>query len=895
VGDAGSPGDELVADLLDAVRSLGMERGIDLLLVLLYGRWSVAADNPPLWQDLCSPELDSGARLALLRPFVVSEVVPGPLLDRVASADSGGVVGLVFELLDSVSQGQVGDLFERVLAERSRLLSRAAVESDTPPELAQLMLAAARPDLRDVLDPACGTGTCLLAAHRAGAKRLYGIELNGWTATIARMRLTIAGAEVRVVEGNAMMRRWVRMADTVLLDPPWGTRLDSGHRAVLSELAGHETPSPSGDLLWAQVAREALRPFGRAVVLLPQGVGWRPDEQAHRRALVADGGLEGHVSLTAPKRHATAVDGAFWILRAPDEGGSNRGTLVADLSPARIEAAGATGTPSALLRGALQDLRSTGSVATLPPSLGIVVSPEVVVGETYLATLLEAVPTPSVVRPSIGRRLLTELRIEGMKAFGQWQRVELAPITLLYGQNSAGKSSVLQSLLLLAQSHRASSLMLQGESTDAGSFAGLLHRHDRERTLGLGASFGATASWLDKDAVPNPSHERSVDFRFGADVAGAAEQLLLRIGLGRWAIDLPRVPGRKGAPDRFEADTHDVSAALEALHADRLMWRANESRPWERENAEDLRRERLAARRAVGRVIAETFDDTLPLATDGLLPGSIEEDALRHLDRSSHGIGRHASGSARSALGSLVELLDGISGDLRRLLDEMVYLGPLRSAPRRFYDRAAAAGSAGTIADNVALHLFDNSSDLAMVNEWLERLQVPYELDVVPVHAGSRTALGDVVALVLRDRRIDGVEIGPLDVGFGVSQVLPIVAELTARQQRVVLIEQPEIHLHPKLQTELGDLLIETTLDTGNANQVIVETHSEHLLLRLQRRIREGAIPAEHVAVDYVDTLPDGKGATVQRLRLDERGAFLDQWPQGFFEESLDEILGGFD
>lgn len=117
------------------------------------------------------------------------------------------------------------------------------------------------------------------------------------------------------------------------------------------------------------------------------------------------------------------------------------------------------------------------------------------------------------------------------------------------------------------------------------------------------------------------------------------------------------------------------------------------------------------------------------------------------------------------------------------------------------------------------------------------------------------------------------------------------MVELLARQNSVVCIEQPEIHLHPALQAEIGDLLIAATSETGQANQVLVETHSEHLLLRVQRRIREGLLDPKNVAVVYVDRDAEGE-ARVHRLRLDDGGTFLDEWPSGFFEERMNELFG---
>lgn len=147
--------------------------------------------------------------------------------------------------------------------------------------------------------------------------------------------------------------------------------------------------------------------------------------------------------------------------------------------------------------------------------------------------------------------------------------------------------------------------------------------------------------------------------------------------------------------------------------------------------------------------------------------------------------------------------------------------------------------------------------------------------------------------MVLTDTR-SGVDVSPSDVGFGVSQVLPIVVELLANRETVICIEQPEIHLHPKVQTELAELLIQSASSGPRKNQVIVETHSEHLLLRLQRRIREGELLSTDVAVIYVEQ-DDSGNAGAQRLRMDDAGFFIDPWPAGFFDDSLDELFGGMD
>jgi predicted ATPase len=125
---------------------------------------------------------------------------------------------------------------------------------------------------------------------------------------------------------------------------------------------------------------------------------------------------------------------------------------------------------------------------------------------------------------------------------------------------------------------------------------------------------------------------------------------------------------------------------------------------------------------------------------------------------------------------------------------------------------------------------------------------------------------------------------------------LPIILESFAQENKLIAIEQPELHLHPALQAELGDVFIESALGE-NKNTFLLETHSEHLILRILRRIREttrnklreGAIPvrSDDIAVLYVE--PGEDGSVVRELRVNNQGRFIDDWPNGFFEERFSE------
>ena len=115
---------------------------------------------------------------------------------------------------------------------------------------------------------------------------------------------------------------------------------------------------------------------------------------------------------------------------------------------------------------------------------------------------------------------------------------------------------------------------------------------------------------------------------------------------------------------------------------------------------------------------------------------------------------------------------------------------------------------------------------------------------------------------------------------------MPVIVQGIVSQSDVICVEQPEIHLHPRLQAELTDFFIDTA--KKNRNQWIIETHSELLVRRLQRRIREGSLDPGQVSILYVDPI-SSQSSRIIELRLNEDGEFIDEWPEGFIDEGFNE------
>ncbi len=161
----------------------------------------------------------------------------------------------------------------------------------------------------------------------------------------------------------------------------------------------------------------------------------------------------------------------------------------------------------------------------------------------------------------------------------------------------------------------------------------------------------------------------------------------------------------------------------------------------------------------------------------------------------------------------------------------------------------------------------------------------------------AQNSCGKLAELSLVDAE-SGLAVSHRDVGTGISQLLPVLVNAAGGKNQLIAIEQPELHLHPALQAELGDVFIESALGE-NKNTFLIETHSEHLILRLLRRIREtaegelppGATPLrpEDVAVLYVK--PGPEGSEVIELPVNIEGDFDKPWPDGFFPERSKELF----
>jgi len=222
----------------------------------------------------------------------------------------------------------------------------------------------------------------------------------------------------------------------------------------------------------------------------------------------------------------------------------------------------------------------------------------------------------------------------------------------------------------------------------------------------------------------------------------------------------------------------------------------------------------------------------------------------------------------------IIQIITVFQNEIRRQFseDSINYVSPLRAHPKRYYmlDKAKVNLTLDTLdGDAITEVLKDNKIVTKSVNQWLKNFGI--EVDV----QGFKEVIHHLVV------KQNNVDLDITDVGFGISQILPVIIQgFLSPNNSTTIIEQPEIHLHPKMQADLADLFIDIVTKT-KGKKLIIETHSEYLLKRLRRRISEGKISADQVSICLFNPQTKETGAVINNLEIEEKGFF--EWPIDFY------------
>lgn len=542
--------------------------------------------------------------------------------------------------------------------------------------------------------------------------------------------------------------------------------------------------------------------------------------------------------------------------------------------------------------------------------------------------------------------IIKSLALSNFKGFSDEVRIELRPITLLFGPNSAGKSSVFQALhyvreILERENVNADRTLQGGDAIDLGGFLSLVHGRDKNKQIEIAIEMALGASSI-PELVPDAFEDwqtsdkdvwwmyetlqnirravQTVDVRLRVGWNAQREQPVVQ-GYeihtnGEWCIKI--TASADGRDAQMRINNANSIFMVDGPDGDELLSELTDFVNAEDLGGADTDRSVQQPNATPGRVsvMSSVFDMVkeagMERPGDGLrawLTGF--RGALPRLDQMLFIPAPGAKGAqnvymVREFTAFLTWLTVGPALLLRDQLRQMRYIGPLRRVPPRGFElsltKSDSAWSDGMAAWET---LVTGSQDLVKrVSEWMQspaKLGTGYavarkdyqEFDLTPPVPKS------IGPIRKRAQLMDsaGLTLHPQDVGVGISQVLPVVVAAQDGSASLVCIEQPELHIHPAIQVGLGDLFIDGVVDQGLS--FLIETHSEHLILRLLRRIREntestskGTDQPMSPALIGVYCLSKRDGAvTIDEIPVTKDGDFAKPWPQGFFDERGAELF----
>ena len=454
--------------------------------------------------------------------------------------------------------------------------------------------------------------------------------------------------------------------------------------------------------------------------------------------------------------------------------------------------------------------------------------------------------------------MLTKIKFENFKSW-KLANVDCAPITAFFGANSSGKTSLLQFLLLLKQTRDATDRMipivLEGDLLSLGSITEVMHRKNKKSHLKWHISMD-----LDSELVLFDTTRKGKEH-----VVAQGSELEIESGI-YIRNQVPHGLGLQYSVNQHKFALRPEGQNVRSFEKFELVYKSPEEKeyvtPSQQTEFEFMGQKHngSGAWPALAPIKSYAFPDKV------------------------------------RAYFQNAEFLSELGVVYENQMDRIYYLGPLRVIPERQYfgivSRPPDVGKSGehTIGAIIAAtrdkerrRLSKNSKSMSfqeMIAHWLRQMGLLQEFRVSEIAPRTNTWHTPVKV------NANSSEVLLPDVGFGVSQVLPVITLLQyVPEGSTVLLEQPELHLHPLAQTELADLIIYAT--TQRKVQVILESHSEHLLLRLQRRVAETKLANDEAKFYFCEN--DGVSSTLNNLEIDSYGK-ISNWPNKFMGDAFGEV-----
>ncbi|HEX5152626.1 MAG TPA: DUF3696 domain-containing protein [Parafilimonas sp.] len=449
-----------------------------------------------------------------------------------------------------------------------------------------------------------------------------------------------------------------------------------------------------------------------------------------------------------------------------------------------------------------------------------------------------------------------QIRWKNYKCFLDTEWITIKPITILLGNNNSGKTSFISPLLLMNQTLSSrdsnSPLVIKGNLYDGGSFKDISLNFDTDNDIFFGFRYHM--------------HEKEGRIKkIGTYSPGAFE-----VTIGR---------NKKDNTDELQVKRETI---YDLFLREYLSLYQKNNNEYALSGLEINENEKNAIKKIIPINFLFTPNTLLNAFSDYM--EALEKEKKQNKKATVDVAAEEQSTSVRFSKGfeDLLRASSSNFSQVRNVLMNLSYVGPLREIPHRYYEISDEdCSSVGQKGENTAAlvkrHFNKINQDL---NFWIKRFEF-----------GDKLLLDNLSSNLYSLQFVTNKNKSAINIancGFGASQILPLIVQaLVSDRDNLTIAEQPEIHLNPRLQGILAELFV---FMAKRDQRIIVETHSEHLLLRLRTLIAKKEISPDLVAVYFIEK-KEGY-SQIRAIPIDENGRIAsEEWPKDFFEDTLRETL----
>ena len=485
--------------------------------------------------------------------------------------------------------------------------------------------------------------------------------------------------------------------------------------------------------------------------------------------------------------------------------------------------------------------------------------------------------------------MLENISLENFKGFKNLDNLKVKPITILCGTNSCGKTSILQSILLLKQTLESQYpnqiLLLNGRFVNLGSFENIIFEKNLENPLVFEFTFK-----LNNEDEESPNYRNTIQLRrllidFDPQIGLLQTQDILIYIKIVVKTPKPKIKNRIKSKSYIKGiSVEQFQFRIETIGSD------NQKTPASSIDIQLVENDLYTISWQNIRNIIRPDEES---SKGEILSAKIKFTNLFSVS----GISMNNDPAKMAYISDIFFTFYRINNLFKTIFSSYSYIGPLREEPSRRYIYEDEITEIGIKGENAAyIYLTDKDQTISnhyfydtKSNSFKHKKEMTLSnavdewLDLMNIKGLKSELINEIVYLNLNSSSASKTRVSIADVGFGVSQIFPILLEgLRMPQRHTLLLEQPEIHLHPNLQMQLSDYFIALAL---SGKKVMVETHSDHVINRLVRRIVEDETGKLKDLIGIYFISATDSGSVYEEVSIDENFG-VTNWPLDFFDQT---------